>query len=728
MVEFTRRNLMKTSVAASLGASVVGAAHAQSDEDVDTPHAPIVKDGTLERFAWTALGAEVTGPEVTKSGSLFFSVQHPSRGNPAPFNKGGIGYVSGYDFTEDSEFDTVGIPNTKEKQGQVRVGSGEFTVLAQEGDNIGDDHDLGYPVTPDGLSVSEYEGSRYGNFGYNPDCNRFVPTNDEETEGYLFTNFEQSPGDVSQIPVSRDDDGEWSADMENAQNLSDTDALRELGGTRINCYGDTSPWNTYLSAEEEYSHTRVGPYVKTSEFGENEGPNQRGGAQFYNRPNPTGIAAAVSEYYGEDAWYPQGTFALAGLELQAYYLGAAAVGQGDDATPIEGPYPNPYRYGYIVDFRDSDTEEPEATKYYCMGRAAWECPDFQADGQTVYLSSDGENKGLYKFVADEPIPSYDDPMDVEGTLHAAKVTNQDAAAGKPPAEADLELEWLALSRASNREVAEWIAQYDGIDQVDYLDSHADTDWREDMEAAIEEADREVVENGNADYVSDEEITEWAELWSEDPESTVDDRGRPELRKVPFLETRAAAKEIGATVEFRKSEGIDSKDDAGPGDYIYLGISEVNTGMSDDVGDIQVDRVDGGLVYRAVIEEDYDISTLEPVIVGPDATDTADVANSALVNVDNVFVMNDGRVLCCEDADQFGRSYPNDCLYVYTPDEATVDEGSDDVDNDGDGHVDEDDESMPGPANDDLDNDGDGAVDEDDEFGYEGDDGEDGDEE
>jgi secreted PhoX family phosphatase len=678
MVEFSRRNLMKTSVAASLGASVAGVASGAEDEDTDTPHAPAVK-GKLERFAWTALGAEVTGPEVMIDGTLFFSVQHPSRKNPAPYNKGGIGYVEGYDFEDDEEFEELGIPNTKEKQGRVKAAGGDFTVIAQEGDNISDNMDLGYPVTPDGLALSEYPGSRYGNFGYNPDCNRFVPTNDDETEGYLFTNFEQSPGEVSQIPVHQCSDGSWEADLENARNLSDTEALRSLGGTRINCYGDISPWNTYLSAEEEYSHTRTSTYSMISDFlDDSEGPNERGAAQFYNRPNPTGIADAVSEYYGEDAWYPQGTFALAGIELQAYYMGADAVDNnsslsGDvdletSAQPIESPYPNPYRYGYIVDFRDSDTEEPEAMKYYCMGRAAWECPDFQTDEKTVYLSSDGANKGFYKFVADEKIPSYDDPMDVEGTLYAAKVTNKEAAADLPPFEAELELEWMAMSRATNREVAEWIAEYDDVDQVDYLESHAETDWKEDLETAIEEADKEVVENGNQDYISDEMIAEWAELWSEDPESTVADRGRPELRKVPFLETRAAAKEIGATVEFRKSEGIDSKDGAEPGDYIYLGMSECNTGLSDDEGDVQVDRVDGGLVYRAEIEEGYDISTLEPVICGPDATDSTDVMNSALINVDNVFVLQNGKVLCCEDADKFNRSYPNDCLYVYTPEE------------------------------------------------------------
>ena len=678
MVELTRRNLMATSVAAALGASVAGAgvASAQEEEDGDTPGAPNVK-GTIERFASTALGAEVTGPEVTNGGTLFFSLQHPSRENPAPFNSGGIGYVSGYDVNADG-FDELGVPSTNDQQSRVRVANGEYVLLAREGDNIGDNEDLGVPVTPDGLGLDEYSGSLYGNLGYNPDCNRLVATDDEETEGYLFTNFEQSPGDVSRIPISQDTDGEWSADLEDAMNLANTDELRSLGGTRINCYGDLSPWNTYLSAEEEYSHTRLSLTATTSEILEaGSGVGLRGAAQFYNRPNPAEIGSSewIEQY--NDGAYPQGTFALSGLELQAYYLGAEAVdqdGEENTTTPIEFPYPNPYRYGYIVDFREPEADTPEPIKYYVGGRAAWECPDVQADEKTMYLSSDGDNKGFYKFVADEAIPNYDDPMDVEGTLYAVNVTNADAAKKRSPAEVDLELEWIELGHASNAEVESWIAEYDEIDQTDYL-AHADTDWEDDLEAAIEEADKEVLENGNADYISDEEIVEWATQYEENGPDGVDE----DLRRVPFLELRAAAKEVGATVEFRKSEGIDSKDGAGPGDYIYVGISEVNDGMTDEEGDLRFDRVDGGLVYRAEIEADYDISTLEPVIAGPDATDPADVADDALLNIDNVFVLDDGRVLCCEDADQYGRSYPNDCLYVYTPEEMadTSDDGTED---------------------------------------------------
>lgn len=114
MVEFTRRTLMATATAAALGASVSSAATAET-EDGDTPLAPTSK-GQIERFATTALGAESTGPFVTQGGTLIFSLQHPSRSNPAPFNRGGIGYVKGYNFDSNSEVDALGIPNTNKEQ------------------------------------------------------------------------------------------------------------------------------------------------------------------------------------------------------------------------------------------------------------------------------------------------------------------------------------------------------------------------------------------------------------------------------------------------------------------------------------------------------------------------------------------------------------------------------------------------------------------------------------
>lgn len=664
MVEFTRRKLMATSAAAAVGIGAVGTGSAQ--EDGDTPGAPRIT-GDIKRLATTARGAEVTGPFVFENGEVLFSLQHPSRDNPAPYDTAAVGVLAGHQFTFNgrNDFSELEAPRTNERQGTVQVAGGEYDILVQEGDAInGGTERWGHPQTPNGTDVAEFVGTRYGDVGYNPDMNFFVPTDEAGLEGYLFTNNETSPGCISRTPISRGDDG-WEADLENAIELENRDSFREIGGTRINCYGDLSPWGTPLSSEEEYGHPRVSGSATVSDIVDAEsGVGLRAASEFWNRPDPSETPAALNELFDE-SWNLQGSWALSGLEILAYYLGADPVDQDGDTNttePIGEGYPNRYRYGHIVEVTEPTAEEPIPVKHYVMGRAAFECPEIMPDERTAYLASDGSSKGLYKFVAEDPIPSYDDRMAVRGTLYAARVTNDEAAKNNPPAEVDLEIEWVELGTASNGEIESWISEYDDISQIDYLETHAETDWETDLETALAEADEEVAIDGNQDYITDEEIVEWARQYENRGPDGVDD----ELRRVPFLETRAAAKEIGASIEFRKAEGIDSHDDAEPGDFVYIGISELNDGMSDDEGDIRIDRVDGGVVYRAELEKDYDVSTLEPVVVGPDATDRESVVDAAPVNVDNVMVLDDGRVLLCEDKGSFGRSYPNDALWVYEP--------------------------------------------------------------
>lgn len=689
MVRLNRRNLMATSVAAAAGAATMGLASAQ-DEDDDTRNAPWV-DGDLKRFATTAFGAEVTGPFVTKTDELIFSLQHPSRDNPAPFDKGGVGVVEGYQFDHDGSnngFEELAPPRSDEEQGRVRVAGGDYKILVQEGDPIdGGDEKFGHPTTPDGIDIAEFAGSRYGDVGYNPDMNQFVATNDDGTAGYLFTNIETSPGSITRMPIERDDDGSWHADLDSTENLENNEAFRNLGGTRINCYGDLSPWDTPLSAEENYAHPRVtGPATVSEIIEQGDGVGLRGSAEFWNRPNPGEAQAAINEIFGDDSWSLQGSWAHTGVEMLAYYLGADPVDQADGENtlePIGDGYPNPYRYGYIVEIRDPTADKPTPVKHWAMGRAAFEAPDAQADQKTVYLTSDGENKGIYKFVADRPIHSYEDAGNIAGTLHIAKVTNEEPAKNRPPAEVDLEVEWVPLGHTSNAEVESWIAEYDDLTQRDYLETHAETDWEEDLESALREADEAVARGGNRDLITDEEIIEWADQYEAHGPGGVDE----ELRKVPFLETRAAAKEIDATVEFRKAEGVDSIEGAKAGDHLYMGISELNDGMSDDEGDLRIQRVDGGVVYRAELDQDYDVSTLEPVVVGADASDPPQVIDDAPINIDNVLVLEDGRVLLCEDASQYNRTYPNDGLWVYEPEDVDRDRGhgtdeGDDEDNPG----------------------------------------------
>jgi secreted PhoX family phosphatase len=676
---------MATSVAAALGASVTGVVSADEVSESDTPGAPSVK-GELKRFSTTAFGAEVTGPFVFEDGSMLYSLQHPEEGNPEPFDRAAVGYFSGFNFELDGnndDFPEVGIPDTDEKQGKVRSEAGDYTILLQGREPInGGKERMGVAQTPDGtdITLDNFAGTQYGAAATNPDCNQFIPTDEDGTEGYLYTNWENSPGGLSRIFISQDEDGEWNADPDDAMNIPNTDALRELGGTRINCYGDLSPWETPISSEENYAHPRVSLTNTVGDIVDaGSGEGLLGANHFWNRPNPTEINGAVDEYGEVDYWYIQGYWALSGVEFLAYYLGAD-VPDGDEEsgdsvlTPIDDVYPNPYRYGYHVDVREPTAEEPEPMKYWVAGRASWEAPDFQGDNRTLYGCSDGDSKGIYKFVADEPIPSYEDTDDIAGTIYAPKITNDaasvaDSGSRNSPAQTPLEVEWIEMAHATNGEVKSWVAEYDDITQVDYLTAH--TDYTEGelgqdvaYSQAVKEADLEVIENGNENYITNEEIVEWAEQYEANGPDGVDE----ELRRVPFLEMRAAAKEIGASIEFNKAEGIDSLDNSQPGDFVYFGISEFNDDLADDTGDIQMDRVDGGVVYRAELERNYNVSTLEPVITGPDFTDSPQDADDGLRNIDNVYVMDDGRVLCCEDG--FGgpaRSYPNDGLYVYQPD-------------------------------------------------------------
>lgn len=345
-----------------------------------------------------------------------------------------------------------------------------------------------------------------------PDFNGFVPSDERADEGYLFTNWEDVPGMVSRLHIRQTcDTGEWT--VKERMNVD----FRDVQGTWTNCFGTVSPWDTPLTSEEYEPDAR--------------------------------------------AWFRS--------DEQTYE------NQEEDIEKYLGHFGNAYRYGYIVEIDEPQSDDPTPTKHYTMGRFAHENAVVMPDGETAYMSDDGTGTVFFKFVADEP-------GDLSsGTLYAAAAKQQ--GPGANPQDVSFKLDWIELAHATDEQVEEWIAEYDG-----------------------QEPSRD------PDYITDEEVEEWA-------------NGNADDDRVAFLESRKAATAKGATDEFRKMEGTNIRRNAKPGDYVYMAMSEINETMlsnekagdefDDPQDDIHLEKEDYGAVYRMKLDGNYNVHRMEPAIVG-----------------------------------------------------------------------------------------------------------------
>ncbi|MGD8710808.1 MAG: DUF839 domain-containing protein [Ectothiorhodospiraceae bacterium] len=553
----------------------------------------------LTRLATAPLGAEFTGVFVDAQGNLFFNAQHPADSNTTTdadgkvFNLGTIGGVTGLSFDElPSSFAGVDVPVTNAEKEVMRVAIGRYQVIAQEGETFGGavPFGLGGIVAADGASEVKQSND--------PDFNAFVRNG--ANDGYLFTNWEDRPGGMSRLHLTKGADGRWSVSGNEAMMLD----FSNVNGTWVNCFGTLSPWGNPLSSEELY-------FDDTADW---------------NNPD--------YDYHGDQQ------------ALQTY---------------LGGTYPNPYDYGYIVEITAPTTDTPKPVKNYVFGRFSHEDAVVMPDHRTVYLSDDGTGTVFFKFVATQAIDTFTTRSDVEGTLYAAQVT-QDSGVSDP-ASAGFDINWVALGTSTNGTLANAIREFDGIDETDYV-------------------------AGENSYITDAQICAYAESQSGsdldcDADSTAGSNPYGDDR-IAFLESRKVAAALGASAEFRKMEGVNINavraEEAETGTdvnedgeivsqaYAYMAMSNTNKTMEDDSGDIQLSgrASDCGAVYRMPLEAGYDITRMEPVLVGGPyngtrAENTCNVNN--ISEPDNVVVLEDGRVIVGEDTG----NHVNNMLWVFDPD-------------------------------------------------------------
>jgi secreted PhoX family phosphatase len=498
-------------------------------------------DDQMIRIMMLPPEAEVTGMYVDDQGRFFVNAMHPDEDN----YKATIGIINGVDWNNlpDVVPELASTSQPSEVWHGIRTGYGEYQVLLQAGDALSDGKLAGgiYSVN-DGQQILLSE---------KPDFNAFIPANQDGTNGFLYTAWEDRPAGISQLEIQwNPTSNQW--DVLNSQMLN----LSSINGGWVLCFGTVSPWGSPLFSEELY-------------FDDTED---------WNNPN--------YRYHNDQ------------LRLETYL----------------GNYPNPYDYGFIIEMEDAKTSNPEFTRHYSMGRYSHENAQVMPDNKTVYLSDDGYDTVLYKFVADNAGDLS------KGTLYAAKLT-QDATYDSSTT--GFNVDWIELGSSSNSEILSWIEDYDGITTDDYV-------------------------AGQNAYISDQEINDWAEgRLNQDLNNdgiigySLDDR-------VAFLETRKAAAALGATDEWNKMEGVVYNPQAP--DYAYLAMSNIDRAMTDGQGDIDVSTNYCGIVYRMPVLDGYDIDRIDPVIIGGPYTSSAqyecDINN--LAGPDNLLVLNDGSVLVGED--------------------------------------------------------------------------------
>jgi len=384
-----------------------------------------------------------------------------------------------------------------------------------------------------------------------PDYNAFVPLNADGSRGYLYTAWEERPAGISQLEIEWNTaSSEWDVLSGMMLNLS------SVNGGWVLCFGSMSPWGTPLLAEELY-------FTDTQDWND----------------------ATYNYHYDQE-------------RLEDYL----------------GYYPNPYDYGYIMEIDNPTTTEPNFIKHFAMGRFSHENAQVMPDERTVYLSDDGYDTVLFKFVADT-VGNLS-----SGTLYSAKVTQDDSS---DSATTGFDVEWVEMASSSNSVIQTWIKEYNDITTADFID-------------------------GQNSYITDEEIRDWAEGRLNEDLNGDGTIGHAADDRVAFLESRKAAAALGASDEWNKMEGVGFNPNAP--DYLYLAMSVVGYDMSDGQGDIDVTKNYCGIVYRMTLDDEWNVNRIEPVISGGPYTSSAtyecDVNN--LAGPDNLVVLDDGRVLVGED--------------------------------------------------------------------------------
>lgn len=495
----------------------------------------------------------------------------------------GVAGVDGEDAGLSVSFKSIATPSTDEEKNALNVSdtvtvngqnqSISATKLLSTGDNDnGEIYGLSKDMNDAALQMDD--GNPYiCNGTSNPNGSGsgldFVSILQKNDKLYMVSQFECQIGSMYINELTQNTNtGELSV---KANTLKFISQKSEFGGY-VHCAGMKTPWESHLGSEE-YE------------------PNAR---------DLNVTSGEIDQYYGF---------------IDKYW--------GGDLTKA-----NPYYYGWTPEVTIDANGNSVYTKHYSMGRMSHELSYVMPDNKTVYMSDDGDNVGLFMYVADEA-------MDLSsGTLYAAKWHQKSSLNG-----GSAYISWIELAHATDAEIRAYL---DPDDDVTTNDSLNFTDIFD-------------VEEPNASN----ECPTVGFLPANTSFGLECLRVKAGMDKAAaYLETRRYAGMMGATTEFRKEEGI-TFDAAN--NKLYVGMSQIAKGMEDnkkygvdndsyDKGsnnDIKLPFNDCGAVYELEVNNAYQAISMQAVITGTPIDEDANGNKcdlNGISNPDNVTFLPDSNIL------------------------------------------------------------------------------------
>lgn len=311
---------------------------------------------------------------------------------------------------------------------------------------------------------------------------------------------------------------------------------------------------------------------------------------------------------------------------------------------------NPYFYGWNIEIEVSEDSSTELTKHYAMGRLAFELAYVMPDSKTAYMTDDGTNVGFFMFVADTA-------GDLSaGTLYAAKWTQ---TSGDNGGAADIS--WIDLGHASDDDILPYVVGTDTQAQLAFTDLFE----TEDVVSGACSTDGFTYVNTASGGAECLKVVDGME--------TLASR----------METRRYAAVQGASIEFKKEEGVTFDPVRSK---LYVGMSSVGSGMSDTSGDIQLAEGNScGIVYELDVAADTNIGSsyvannMSAMVLGrPVSAEDPQVAGyednnschiDGIANPDNVTYMSGyDKLIIGEDT---GGGHQNDVIWAYEFDDESL---------------------------------------------------------